>query len=265
MTQTKPITDKKNNLLIHNNFYEAIMNLSNENAGLLFKKIFHYHLTQEEIKSNEFVDFTFLSMKNLIDKNDIEYTNKCLKNKENIIKRWNTKTYGRIQTNTKDTNIIEYNIIEDNRKENIKEYNIIEIAEEIYLSYALKKGKAEGIKKLISYLQKSKNMEDDVLKIKNHILQYNNECKEKNYKFMKHFSSYINQQPWNDDIPVEKSKTTVDISYLAKRIKDGFGIFINQNGARVEKSNIVYDGITDYKLDENQLKQLNDILGGSNE
>lgn len=113
MTQKKPIIDKKNNLLIHNNFYEAIMNLSNENAGLLFKKIFHYHLTQEEIKSNEFVDFTFLSMKNLMDKNDIEYTNKCLKNKENIIKRWNTKTYGRIRTNTKDTNIIEYNIIEN--------------------------------------------------------------------------------------------------------------------------------------------------------
>lgn len=148
---------------------------------------------------------------------------------------------------------------------NTEQTLIQKAVEEIYKLYALKEGKKKGIKKLTSYLQKSKNVESDIEKIKNHILQYNEKCKKDNYKFMKHFDTYINQEPWNDDNVEQKQELRVNIPYLAERLKNGFAIYINQAGARVAKSNIICDGGADYKLDEKQLKQLNDILGGSNE
>lgn len=263
MTQKKPITDKA--ILLYYDYEFLFEGLTDEELGetirLLYKnnKIEEPQLNQSKNRQVNFV-YNYIISRIIDYKKTKGFFSEAGKTGGNPALLGNTLKGGdKGGVNTGDI------LKEKKRKENIKEYNIIEIAEEIYKLYSLKEGKKKGIEKLTSYLQKSKNVEVEVEKIKNHILQYNEKCKKDNYKFMKHFDTYINQEPWNDDIPVEKSKTTADIHYLAKRIKDGFGIFVNQNGARVEKSNIVYDGITDYTLDDNQVKQLNDILGGSNE
>lgn len=127
---------ENSNLIICNNFYEAIKSLTDENAGKLFKSVFHYHLTGEYEQQNDIVNFAFLTFKDLIDENHYKYQEKCKKNKENIKKYWenkrtNTKENERNQMNTniKENKIRENKIKEENIKENI--INNIPTKEEI--------------------------------------------------------------------------------------------------------------------------------------
>ena len=137
-----------------------------------------------------------------------------------------------------------------------EQYNIEKIAEDIYSLYALKKGKKGGIEKLITYLQKSKDIETEIKKIKNHIENYNQFCSKDNYKFMKHFDTYVNQQVWNDEVVIEtKPENKIDLDICIEDIKKGTARFEPQN------LSIWYSrGFT--KLTQEQVKI---IQGGINE
>lgn len=102
---------------------EIIDELSDEEAGIIFKAIYEYECTKKEPKLTKFLKIVFKQFKVKLDSWDKAYEEKCLKNKENIEKRWanikNATEYDGIQTYTNYTNKIKLNKIKQNKmKEN---------------------------------------------------------------------------------------------------------------------------------------------------
>lgn len=83
---------------------EIIDELTNEEAGIIFKAIYEYEITKVEPKLRKTLKIVFKQFKIKLDLYDEAYEQKCIKNRENIEKRWaklkNTNEYDRIQTNT---------------------------------------------------------------------------------------------------------------------------------------------------------------------
>lgn len=118
--------------LLEKNQKEIIDELSNEEAGIIFKAIYEYEDTKKEPKLERMLKIVFKQFKNRLDEYDESYDLKCQKNKENIDKYWekvraNSNEYERIQSNTMATNKIKEkeNKIKINKKE-IKENKIKE-------------------------------------------------------------------------------------------------------------------------------------------
>lgn len=70
--------------------------------------------------------------------------------------------------------------------------------EEIYKNYPVKKGKAAGIKKLQSII-KTQELYDNILL---HVKRFSQNIKtsDQDLKYVKHFSSWVNQECWNDEL-----------------------------------------------------------------
>lgn len=81
--------------------------LTDEEAGILIKAIYEYEETKKIPKLNKMLKIIFLQFKNILDKDNKKYEEKCTKNKQNIENYWknkkkqpNTIEYDRIRTNT---------------------------------------------------------------------------------------------------------------------------------------------------------------------
>ena len=93
--------------------------LTNEEAGIIFKAIYEYEETKKEPKLDKTLRIVFKQFKVKLDMYDEAYKDKCLKNKENIEKYWSkmkdTIEYDGIQSNTMATNKIKENKIKENK------------------------------------------------------------------------------------------------------------------------------------------------------
>lgn len=93
--------------------------LTNEEAGIIFKAIYEYEETKKEPKLDKTLRIVFKQFKVKLDMYDEAYKDKCLKNKENIEKYWNkmkdTVEYDGIQSNTMATNKRKKNKIKENK------------------------------------------------------------------------------------------------------------------------------------------------------
>ena len=123
---------KENNLIVYNNFNSAIQNLSDENAGKLFKTLLHYNITGEVIESNELVNFAFLNMKSLIDVSKEKYKQKCEKNRQNRLNAINKNNDNEIEETLTNDNERQETLTNDNERqetltndEKINQYNKI--------------------------------------------------------------------------------------------------------------------------------------------
>lgn len=87
---------------------EIIDELDNEEAGIIFKAIYEYETSGQEIKLDKSLRIVFKQFKVKLDFYDKEYEIKCEKNKKNIEDYWNkvknTNEYDGIQSNTMATN-----------------------------------------------------------------------------------------------------------------------------------------------------------------
>ena len=94
--------------VLERNQKEIIDELDNEEAGIVFKAIYEYATTKNVPKLDKALRIVFKQFKIRIDFYDNKYIETCMKNKENIEKRWkknnNTTEYGGIQPNTNYTN-----------------------------------------------------------------------------------------------------------------------------------------------------------------
>jgi len=104
------------------NYYEKTKRLDDEQLGRLFRALMQYAATGELIEpiGPEALAFDFIAED--IKKSKEAYAEKCLINRQNIEKRWNTNVSDRIKANTKNTNenepiLIEENKIEENKTE----------------------------------------------------------------------------------------------------------------------------------------------------
>ena len=93
--------------------------LTNEEAGIIFKAIYEYEETKKEPKLDKTLRIVFKQFKVKLDMYDEAYKDKCLKNKENIEKYWSkmkdTIEYDGIQSNTMATNKIKEKKIKENK------------------------------------------------------------------------------------------------------------------------------------------------------
>ena len=93
--------------------------LTNEEAGIIFKAIYDYETTKQEPKLDKSLRIVFKQFKVKLDFYDEKYIETCKKNKENIQNYWNkmkdTAEYNRIQSNTMATNKRKENKIKENK------------------------------------------------------------------------------------------------------------------------------------------------------
>jgi len=102
---------------------EIIDQLTDEEAGQIFKAIYEYECNKNIIKFNKYLQIIFTQFKIELDKNAKLYDERCQKNRENVQKRWeNTNVYERIRPNTNDTNKIKENKIKENKIYREREY-----------------------------------------------------------------------------------------------------------------------------------------------
>lgn len=100
--------------------------LTNEEAGIIFKAIYDYETTKQEPKLDKSLRIVFKQFKVKLDFYDEKYDTKCKTNKKNIQDYWDkikdTNEYDGIQANTMATNKIkEKKIKENKRKESERE------------------------------------------------------------------------------------------------------------------------------------------------
>lgn len=115
---------------------EIFDELTNEEAGIILKAIFEYEETKKVPKLEKTLRIVFKQIKIKLDNYEKAYEERCLKNKENVEKRWakykeenDTNEYDRIRANTNYTNINKNKIKENKNK--IKERENIEREDEI--------------------------------------------------------------------------------------------------------------------------------------
>lgn len=98
---------------------EIIDELSDEEAGIVFKAIYEYETTKKEPKLDKTLKIVFKQFKVKLDSYEIAYEEKCLKNKENADKRWDKNKDAteceRMQLNAMDANKIKINKIKENK------------------------------------------------------------------------------------------------------------------------------------------------------
>lgn len=97
---------QKKSFLIHYDAEHIISMLSDEDAGKVFKALFPYARdgTLPDFKSNPVVAMAFEIFKLAIDRDTEAYNQKCMKNRENIRKRWNKSNTEEYERNKSYTN-----------------------------------------------------------------------------------------------------------------------------------------------------------------
>jgi hypothetical protein len=139
----------KNSFILHNSYFRKFRNLTLEQKGSLLEALFNYSIDKVPYSGDDpLVCLAFDVVRVDMDVNQEKYEQTCEKNKENILKRWNTTVYDRIQTNTNHTDI-GYRIKD---KGNRKEDNKI-VSKDTSASTEVKGKSSSDINDLIGYLQ----------------------------------------------------------------------------------------------------------------
>jgi hypothetical protein len=164
----------------------------------------------------------FNVIKDTIDRDSARYNERCLKNAENIKKRWNKNTneYDRIQTNTNYTDIdivkeIDKDTDTDKEKDNISSSfssktvcaysdDFLEFRKE----YPKKVGKGDAYKKW----KKAKLTNTDKADITNALIwqKKSDRWRDSNGRFIPNPSTYISQRRWEDEPDLNFSSDITD-------------------------------------------------------
>lgn len=86
------MSKKKNSFVLYYDQQPTFELLTNEEAGKLIKSIFNYVQGKEVDKTfygEKHLQFAFLPIQATLDRDKIKYEEKCIKNAENVNKRWN--------------------------------------------------------------------------------------------------------------------------------------------------------------------------------
>jgi hypothetical protein len=98
----------KSSFLLYCDIIHTVNKLPDEKAGRLFKHILAYVNDQNPDTDDLLIELAFEPIKQALKRDLKKYEKRCVKNTENVRKRWNktnTTVYDRIRTNTKHTDI----------------------------------------------------------------------------------------------------------------------------------------------------------------
>ena len=112
----------KDNFVLYTRYADAILGMTDEQAGMLLKAIYRFVTTgeQEEIADST-ARFAYRIIVSQIEQSNKQYEEKCARNRENIRKRWNTKNNECITENTNKDNGIRTNT---NEYQKIRTYKV---------------------------------------------------------------------------------------------------------------------------------------------
>lgn len=216
---------KKKSFIMFLDRKEEINMLTDEQSGKLFKAIFEYVDSGAEPDFSELaLAILFSIFKSQIDANTEKYAKVCERRSENQKKRWEKQR--EMQHGTKDTNV--YNDIQQYTKstetvtetENNKEETVAEQEpetkpakkkqdfsaefDEVWNLYPKKQGKKQAGK---AY-EKARKAGVEKETIINGIQAYCENIREKNIdqKYIKHGSTWFNQECWNDVYDMQKQQ-----------------------------------------------------------
>ena len=98
----------KETFILYTSYKDAIMVLSDEQAGRLLKAIFEYATTgiKQEIDDTA-VKFAYMLIVSQIESSNKQYEKKCERNRENAAKRWQAMATENMQTQKEDTSACE--------------------------------------------------------------------------------------------------------------------------------------------------------------
>lgn len=93
----------KNKIIIYADWWNQIKELTDEQAGKLFKLIMGYvndEHPEKNLPQGDLMRLLFIPYQSALDRDLATYKAKCEKNRENVNKRWNTNENESIQSNT---------------------------------------------------------------------------------------------------------------------------------------------------------------------
>lgn len=105
---------EKKNFVMFDNWAPIFQTLSDEQAGVLIKALYAKRAGQEVSFDDPVLYGIFMMMASLIDESYQHYREKCEKNRENILKRWNTSEEKEIRNDTTENDRIPSNTNEYN-------------------------------------------------------------------------------------------------------------------------------------------------------
>ena len=123
----------KDRFVLYTSYADAILSMTDEQAGILLKAIYRYVTTgeQEEIADST-ARFAYKLIVSQIEQSDKQYKQKCEKLRANIQKRWNTDVNNSNATNTNESDNIQKNTdVYDCIQKNTMEYDCIHINKEL--------------------------------------------------------------------------------------------------------------------------------------
>ena len=89
----------KDTFILYTSYKDAIMILSDEQAGRLLKAIFEYATTGVKVEIEDMaVKFAYMLIVSQIESSNRQYEKKCERNRENAAKRWQSMATENIQT-----------------------------------------------------------------------------------------------------------------------------------------------------------------------
>ena len=119
---------EKRSMIVYYEILEQLEDFTDEQVGKMFRAMVEYDKNGVEPNFSGEMKVAFKFIKLSIDKNKEEYTKKCDKNRENVMKRWNkdTNEYDRIPSYNSYTNDTDNDNDNDNEHDKKKENNVKE-------------------------------------------------------------------------------------------------------------------------------------------
>lgn len=207
----------RDSFIFYRSFFEAIRELNADEQALTFCAICDLALNGKETELTGTPKIVFTLMKPQILVNNRRYLNGCKpkKNKQNGSKaEANHKQNGsKAEANVNDNDIKTYahqdaRVSENDSKNNaLKDSDLKNEFEKLWESYPNKKSKNKAMK---SYIKARKRIKNPVTydQVENGIKAYTQYIQEKglDMQYVKHGSTWFNNECWNDDYTVEPNK-----------------------------------------------------------
>lgn len=84
--------NNKKGFILYTDYYQYFKELTDEELGEVFRAVFEYQRGGEiKIFKQKYMHFLFILIKNNLDRDNDKYDKMCERNRQNAIKRWDTK------------------------------------------------------------------------------------------------------------------------------------------------------------------------------
>ncbi len=187
------MAENKKSVLLYCDILHTIKDLTDEEAGRLFKHYLMYINDLDPEPVDRLTGLLFEPIKQTLKRDLIKWQDKSLKNKENANKRWNANASERIQMNANHADSDKVIV-----KDSVKDKDIINIDFEVFWNlYDKKVGDKAKLTKKWESLKDSERT--DIIA---YIPKYKVAQPEKKYR--KNPDTFFNNKSWNDELITDK-------------------------------------------------------------